>query len=218
SFRRFVGCHEDTVPDAKTIWLYREKLTKSGREKELFDLFYAHLTDEGVIAHSGQIVDATFVECPKQRNSREDNQKIKKGEKIEGWNKTKRSQKDVDATWTRKGNVRYFGYKNHICVDRKSKLIKNYEVATASVHDSNVLAPLCDANEAVFDDSAYVGKSVPEGCRVEHVFGFIEMSMKGSSCRSIGKARAKTNVTLTNLLYNICRFEQIKRLGLPSWA
>ncbi|ESV54448.1 transposase IS4, partial [Streptococcus agalactiae LMG 14747] len=52
----------------------------------------------------------------------------------------------------------------------------------------------------------------------EHVFGFIEMSMKGSICRAIGKARAKTNVTLTNLLYNICRFEQIKRLGLPSWA
>lgn len=73
--------------------------------------------------------------------------------------------KDVDATWTRKGGVRYFGYKNYICVDRKSKLIKNYEVTTASVHDSNVLAPLCDANEAVFDDSAYVGKSVPEGCR-----------------------------------------------------
>lgn len=95
---------------------------------------------------------------------------------------------------------------------------------------------------------AYVGKSVPEGCRhqtvrrafrnklltetdkvinrhiakvrcrVEHVFGFIEMSMKGSICRAIGKARAKINVTLTNLLYNICRFEQIKRLGLPSWA
>ncbi|WP_449459585.1 transposase, partial [Streptococcus suis] len=52
-------------------------------------------------------------------------------------------------------------------------------------------------------------------CRIEHVFGFIETSMKGSIYRAIGKARAKTNVTLTNLLYNICRFEQIKRLGLP---
>ncbi len=201
-------------------------MTKSGREKALFDLFYAHLTDEGLLAHSGQIVDAYFVECPKQRNSREDNQKIKEGEKVEGWSKTKRSQKDVDATWTRKSDVRYFGYKNHICVDRKSKLIKNDEVTTASVHDSNVLAPLCDTNEAVFDDSAYVGKSVPGGCRhhtvrrafrnkpltktdkvinrhiakvrcrVEHVFGFIETSMKGSSCRAIEKARAKTNVTL----------------------
>lgn len=193
-------------------------------------------------------MDASFVECSKQRHSGEDNQKIKKGEKVEGWNKTKRRQKDIDATWTRKGDVRYFGHKSHICVDRKSKLIKNYEVTTASVHDSNVLAPLCDANEAFFDDSAYVGKSVPESCRhhtvrrafrnnpltetdkvinchitkvrcrVEHVFGFIETSMKGSTCRAIGKTRAKTNVTLTNLLYNICRFEQIKRLRLLSWA
>lgn len=164
SFRQFVGCYEDTVPDAKTIWLYREKLTQSGREKELFDLFYAHLSDEGLIAHSGQIVDASFVECPKQRNSREENQKIKAHEIVEGCNKAKRSQKDVDATWTRKRGVRYFGYKNNICVDRKSKLIKKYDVTTASVHDSNILAPLCDANEPVFDDSAYVSQSVPEGC------------------------------------------------------
>lgn len=165
SFRQFVGCHEDTVPDAKTIWLYREKLTQSGREKELFDLFYAHLSDEGLIAHSGQIVDASFVECPKQRNSREENQKIKAHEIVEGWNKAKRSQKDVDVTWTRKGGVRYFDYKNNICVDRKSKLIKKYDVTTASVHDSNILAPLCDANEPVFDDSAYVSQSVTEGCQ-----------------------------------------------------
>ena len=55
-------------------------------------------------------------------------------------------------------------------------------------------------------------------CRVEHVFGFIENSMKGSTFRGIGMDGAKTNVTLTNLLYNIFRFEQIKRLGLKSWA
>lgn len=154
----------------------------------------------------------------------------------------------MEARWTQKGGIRYFGYKNNVCVDRKSKLIKNYEVTTASMQDSNVLAPLCDADEAVFDDSAYVGKSVAEGCqhhtirrafrnkpltetdkeinrhiakvrcRVEHVFGFIETSMKGSTCGAIGIARTKTNVTLTNLLYNICRFEQIKRLRLASWA
>lgn len=248
SFRRFVGCHEDNVPDSKTIWLYRDRLTQSGREKELFDLFYTQLSDEGLIAHTGQIVDASFVECPKQRNSREENEKIKAHETVEGWNKAKRCQKDIDGSWTQKGGVRYFGYKNHVCVDRKSKLIKDYGVTTASIHDSNVLASLCDANEPVFDDSAYVGKSVPDNCqhhtvrrafrnkpltdtdkninrhiakvrcRVEHVFGFIENSMKGSTFRGIGMDRAKTNVTLTNLLYNIFRFEQIKRLGLKSWA
>lgn len=107
---------------------------------------------------------------------------------------------------------------------------------------------LCIQDILIDTAEAYVGKSVPEGCRhhtvrrafrnklltetdkvinrhiakvrcrVEHVFGFIEMSMKGSICRAIGKAQAKINVTLTNLLYNICRFEQIKQLGLPSWA
>ncbi|MGT2928157.1 transposase, partial [Streptococcus danieliae] len=55
-------------------------------------------------------------------------------------------------------------------------------------------------------------------CRVEHVFGFIENTMKGSTFRGIGFKRAKTNVTLTNLMYNICRFEQIKRLNLNTWA
>ncbi|MCU0083059.1 IS5/IS1182 family transposase, partial [Streptococcus danieliae] len=52
----------------------------------------------------------------------------------------------------------------------------------------------------------------------EHVFGFIENTMKGSTFRGIGFKRAKTNVTLTNLMYNICRFEQIKRLNLNTWA
>lgn len=83
SFRRFVNYQEDHIPNAKTIWLYRDRLTKSGRENELFDLFYTHLSEEGLIAHSGQIVDATFIQCPKQRNSREVNEKIKAGEPIE---------------------------------------------------------------------------------------------------------------------------------------
>lgn len=132
-------------------------------------------------------------------------------------------------------------------IDRKSKLIKKYETTSANVHDSNVLEDLCDSNEPVFDDSAYVGKKVPEGCQhhtcrrsfrnkpltdlnkhinryisrirscVEHVFGFIETTMKGSTLRGVGKKKAKTNIMLTNLVYNICRFEQIQRLGLKTW-
>ena len=182
----------------------------------------------------------------RQRNSREENEKIKAHETVEGWNKAKRCQKISMGAGLKRG-VRYFGYKNHVCVDRKSKLIKDYGVTTASIHDSNVLASLCDANEPVFDDSAYVGKSVPDNCqhhtvrrafrnkpltdtdkninrhiakvrcRVEHVFGFIENSMKEVPLEDWND-RAKTNVTLTNLLYNIFRFEQIKRLGLKSWA
>ena len=248
SFCRFVGCDNRHVPDAKTIWLYRDRLTKSGKERELFDQFYLSLAGEGLIAHIGQIVDASFVEAPKQRNSREENALIKSGEKPEGWNKAKSSQKDRDAHWTQKGGQNYFGYKNHVCVDAKSKLIKDFEVTVASVHDSQILAQICEINEVIFDDSAYNNQPVPENCahyssrrayrnkpltemdkkvnrkiarircRIEHIFGFIETSMKGSTYRGIGIARAKTNITLTNLLYNLCRFEQIKRLNLASWV
>lgn len=79
SFRRFTGCDECKVHDAKTIWLYRERLTKSGKEQELFEQFYLTLAEKGLLAHQGQIVDAPFVESPKQRNTREENQQIKQG-------------------------------------------------------------------------------------------------------------------------------------------
>ena len=53
SFRRFVGCDDQKIPDAKTIWLYRERLIKSGKEQELFDCFYLTLAEEGLLAHKG---------------------------------------------------------------------------------------------------------------------------------------------------------------------
>ena len=90
--------------------------------------FYLTLAEEGLLAHKGQIVDATFVEAPKQRNSREENKQIKEGKEPEDWNSAKRSQKDTDARWTKKGGQDYFGYKNHVCVDSKSKLIKNFQI------------------------------------------------------------------------------------------
>ena len=225
-----------------------ERLSQSGKEQELFDHFYLILAKQGYIAHKGQIVDASFVEVPKQRNTPDENKAIKAGKQSQDWKKAKSAQKDTDARWTKKGGASYFGYKTHVCGDAKSKLIKSWEVTPANVHDSQVLAPLCDFNEAVFDDSAYQNQRVPEGCRhyssrrayrnhplsdtdkqvnkkisrirgrVEHVFGFIENTMKGSTFRGIGVRRAKTNVTLTNLLSNLCRFEQLKRLNLATWV
>lgn len=120
SFRRFVGCHENQVPDAKTIWLYRDRLTKSGKEIALFHQFYQSLSKEGLIAHQGQIVDAIFVHAPKQRNSRQENKEIKSGKRPSDWNKNKSAQKDTDASWTKKGGQSCYGYKNYICVDAKN--------------------------------------------------------------------------------------------------
>jgi len=72
SFMRFLGLGlEDTVPDATTVWLFREALAKAGLVKPLFERFNQHLDAKGYIARGGQIVDATIVNAPKQHNTRE---------------------------------------------------------------------------------------------------------------------------------------------------
>ena len=85
SFMRFLGLElEDAVPDAKTLWLYREALAKAGAVEELFDLFDEFLKNKGYLARGGQIIDATIVSAPKQHNSREDNETIKEYDALEG--------------------------------------------------------------------------------------------------------------------------------------
>ncbi len=89
----------------------------------------------------GQIIDASIVASPKERNSREENARIEAGETPEGWadKPAKRSQKDTHARWARKRGQSHYDYKNHINVDRRRKLGRRYEVTDASVHDSQVL-------------------------------------------------------------------------------
>lgn len=128
SFMRFLGLELcDDVPDAKTIWLFKEKLAKAKVTEELFNLFSQELENKNLIAHEGSIIDASFVEVPKQRNSRDENKDIKEGKTPEDWKKEenihKLSQKDIDARWTKKNNVSYYGYKTHVKADSKSKLI-----------------------------------------------------------------------------------------------
>lgn len=164
SFQRFLGLGLGAkVPDAKTIWLFREKLAQSGAEKELFSLFSEQLERKGIITRSGSIVDASFVEAPRQRNSRDENDRIKSGELPEEWKQSapKLRQKDTDARWAKKNNENHYGYKNHVKVDKVSKLIVSYSVTDASVHDSQEIVALVDAKDkSLFADSAYVGKEL----------------------------------------------------------
>lgn len=159
SFMRFLGLSiSDTVPDAKTIWLFRESLKKADIFSELFDEFDRFLRRNGFEAQKGQIIDASIVSAPKQRNSREENRKIKAGEEVTGWSASKQRQKDTDARWTKKNSKSYFGYKNHVSVDVKNKFIRKFDVTDASIHDSQVFKDLLDdgnTSGAVWADSAY---------------------------------------------------------------
>jgi transposase, IS5 family len=159
SFMRFLDLSlGDAVPDEKTIWLFREQLTEAGLIKRLFQEFDAFLEEKGFSARKGQIIDASLVEAPRQRNSREENGQIKAGQIPEDWSEQKKRQKDTDARWTKKNGQNYYGYKNHIDVDVKHKLIRDYEVTPASVHDSQVFEGLLDEDNSsrdVWADSAY---------------------------------------------------------------
>jgi transposase, IS5 family len=161
SFMRFLGLGlEARVPDATTVWLYREQLVQAAVVEELFAAFDGYLREQGWLAMGGQMIDASIVPVPRQRNGREENAKIKAGETPEGWDDrpAKRRQKDTDARWTKKHGKSHYGYKNHVNVDRRHKLIRRYTVTDASVHDSRPLKDVLDADNTASDvwaDSAY---------------------------------------------------------------
>jgi len=189
SFMRFLGLelHHD-VPDARTVWAFREQLIAAGAVEKLFEKFDAMLNAAGFSASGGQIVDATFVEVPRQRNSRDDNEKVKKGEIPADWSDKKRAHKDTDARWTKKNNTSFYGYKNHVNIDRKHKLIRKYTVTDASVHDSRELDKVLDPRNDSKDtwaDSAY--RSLEQ-----------EERLKEKGCASHIHERAYRNKPLTD--------------------
>ncbi len=165
SFKRFLGLKKsDKVPDSKTFWHFREQLIEKDAIMDLFTTFNETLDASGVFANEGKMVDASFVEAPRQRNTREENKHIKEaGSAPETWKEKphKLCQKDVDARWTKKNNTTFYGYKNHVKSDVKTKLIEKFEVTDASVHDSQTIEALLeekDQGQELYADSAYTGE------------------------------------------------------------
>jgi IS5 family transposase len=173
SFQRFVGLSlADKAPDQNTLRLFREAINARGLEQRLFDTFVGHLAEKGLLPRNGCIVDATFVEVPRQRNGRSENAAIKEGRTPESWegDAKKRAHKDVDARWTKKNEEVFYGYKDHVKVKAASKLIEKAVVTAASVHDSRALEALVEAgDEAVFADSAYAGAELGEAMEAKGV-------------------------------------------------
>ena len=256
SFKRFLGRSDaDKSPDEKTFWAFREMLTTHELIGPLFDTFHQRREASGMFARKGQMIDASFVEVPRQRNSREDKARIKAGEMPEAWREhpEKARQKDIDARWARQNDERHYGDKNHVKVDSRSKLIEDFTVTPASVHDRNALDELvAEGDPPTYVDSAYTGercekifsdknvtaKAIERAyrnqplngsqkrsnraksrvrVRVEHVFATMRMSMRAGWNRCLGLARNRAVIAMTNLVYNLVRFEQIERLGLRNW-
>lgn len=179
TFIRFLGLGPgDAVPDAKTIWLFREHLTRAGAVETLFARFDTLLRDKGYLAMSGQILDASLIPAPRQHLDDGEKAAIKDGESAaEIWpdQPAKAAQKDVDARWTVKHSrakpvaegekakpdiaIPVFGYKNHIGIDRRYGLIRTWLVSDAAAHDGARLREgLVDSSNFASDvwaDTAY---------------------------------------------------------------
>lgn len=259
SFRRFLGINENALsPDEKTFWLFSNELAKKKVIDRLFTMFDEYLNHCGYSAKGGSMIDASFVEVPKQRNTKEENKEIKEGKIPQSFlkNEHKFAQKDTDSRWTKKGSDRYFGYKNHINADVKYKFIRKYTTTSAEVHDSNIFEELFNYQndtakiwadsaylsgknleilalkliEANINERAYKNKPLTDEqkaanrvrsktrARVEHVFGFMKNSLKADMIRTIGIVRAKSQIAMMNLTYNICRFCQLEKMKSLSEA
>lgn len=203
SFKNFLGLRiGDEIPDAKTLWDFKQRIEADGREgsQRLFAAFGEVLEGKGVIAREGSIVDASFVEAPRQRNNREQNQRIKAGERPEEFdqNPCVGRQKDSEARWTKKHHEVHYGWKNHVKADLKTKLILNSLTTPAHVHDSQVFKELLDEkDQAVLADCAYHSEEHEAHLLRLHAQEFL--MRQGTRSHPLSQAEQQTNHRISRL-------------------
>jgi IS5 family transposase len=141
SFMSFLG-YPDLFPDSRTIWLFKERMAETGKDKLVWAELQRQLDAMGLRVKRGTIQDATFIETDPGSS------KKPRGDEA----KTRRSR---DGTWTKKGKKSYFGYKLHQKSDIDYCLIREIETTTAKVHDSQI--DLSREGEVVIRDRGYFG-------------------------------------------------------------
>lgn len=233
SFCKFLGIDSYVqVPDAKTIWHYREQLKKHEIIHEIFSLFTEKLQNASLMLKDGAIIDASIVQVPRQRNTREENKQVREGKIPEEWkdNPNKLEQKDLDADWVKKNGKTFFGYKNHIKIDKGSKLITFYAITAASVHDSQMLEDLLDENEAgqpLYADSAYSGKNCAKAiksarmknCTHEKGYRYKALTQKQKEQNTVkSKTRARVEHVFGYQWVNLSAAQLIRYIGLDRCA
>lgn len=207
SFCRFLGLSpEGRVPDAKTIWLYRERIKQAGLMEALFERLLEQIEAAGFVARQGQIVDASMVEVPRQRNTPDENQRIKQGERP-AWKEEKDRQKDIEARWAFKYGRKYFGYKNHINIDRAHKVVRCYAVSDAARHDGRCFEAVFDEgnrHREVWADAAYRSKKreaqLKEGGYRSHIQRQNQATVKLSEAqKATNRQWAKTRIRVEHV-------------------
>jgi transposase, IS5 family len=167
TFTGLAGHHH--LPDARTIWAFKNLLAQEGGAQALFEIVGAQLAAAGLRACGGQIVDATFVTVPKSRVTDEERTQLNNGHTPEAWSAKEAAHTDAEARWAIKGGLAFYGYKAHINCDQKHKLIRAIDVTPANVDDRVPLEGLLDTSQTrlesgktVHADRGYHSQAVRE--------------------------------------------------------
>jgi len=142
-FMRFLG-FLSKAPDYSTVWHFRERLAKTGKDKEIWDELQRQLDGRGLKVRKGVMQDATFITADPGHA---------KADKPRG--EQAKTRRNKEAAWTKKLNKSYFGYKLHSKVDRDYGLIRDIRTTPASVHDSQI--DLSRPGEVIYRDKGYFG-------------------------------------------------------------
>lgn len=200
SFKQFLGLKiGDKVPDEKTVWHFKEQVANKGLSEELFNLFTKQLITQGIVAKEGSMIDASFVDVPRQRNTKEDNADIKKGaiplefaKKDKNGKMSKLSQKDTEARWMTKSGERHYGYKDHINADAKTKIITKFSVSSAAPHDSTEIENIIDETDnKLYADSAYRSAEIETFLKEKNCKSFVHE--KGYRGKPLTKDQKESN-------------------------
>lgn len=170
SWQRFVGLsHSRDLPDAKTLWAFKELIAQGGGATLLFEIVGEQLARAGLKAKGGQIIDATIITVPKVDLTKEEKETIKGGKTPDHWSAKQAAHKDTDARWTAKHDQWFFGFKAHVNADQEHKLIRALVTTPANIDDREPLEELIDPSEArkkegqtVHADRGYHGQGTRE--------------------------------------------------------
>jgi len=224
SFQQFLDFPK-TVPDYSTIWRFREALAEGDTSDKLWAELQRQIDKKNIKVEKGVIQDAVFVVA--------DPGKTRSG--MDGRGQVAKTSRSRDGSWTKKGKKSYFGFKNHVKVERGSKIVRELAVTTAKVHDGAI--DLAGANEVVYRDKGYTGiKTKAKGdatmkrgnlsvkdklrnkriqrkrSQGEHPFATVQRALKGGSTKLTTVSRVFVQQLFVFAAYNVYRLVSLAQM------
>ena len=219
SFQQFLGFPKN-IPDYSTIWRFREELTELDYIDRIWIEINSQIEKKGIQIKKGKIQDASFIEAdPGKKNSG-----------MNGRGREAKTSRSRDGSWTKKGKKSIFGFKSHIKVDEKTKIITEVGMTTAKTYDGNV--DLANTDEIIYRDKGYTGcntkakgngstkrgnltpheylrnkRIAKKRCRGEHPFGTMHRSFKAGRTKLTTLPRVFVQNVFVCIVYNVHRLK-----------